>query len=120
MGNCCGKTDPEAFSQPGRVLGSAPPPTAGTAPVPKIVGGPPRTLGDGSVAEASGDADNARRRAAEAAEARAKAASKPGGKLQTQLAAQKKQTRSETLKDASQEQLRARETDQAAETRNWD
>ncbi|KAM0345327.1 hypothetical protein ACHAPU_006726 [Fusarium lateritium] len=138
MGNICGKTEPEAFSQPGRVLGSAPPPTAGTAPVPKKVGGPPRTLGGGSVPEASGDVDNARRRAAEAAEvrknppqnsnvpwsrdfdARAKATSKPGGKLQSQLAAQKKQTRSETLKDASQEQLRARESDQAAETRNWE
>ena len=47
-------------------------------------------------------------------QARAKAYAKPGGKLQTQLAAQKKQTRSDTLKDASQEQLRAREADQAA------
>ena len=52
-------------------------------------------------------------------QARAKASSKPGGKLQTQLAAQKKQTRSETLKDASQEQLRAREADQATEARSW-
>ncbi|RGP65660.1 hypothetical protein FLONG3_9163 [Fusarium longipes] len=121
MGNICGKTEPEAFSQPGRVLGTAPPPAAGTAPVPKTVGGPPRTLGGGSAAAAQGsdDPENARRKAAEAAEARAKAASKPGGKLQTQLAAQKKQTRSETLKDASQEQLRAREADQATEARNW-
>ncbi|EKJ71222.1 hypothetical protein NXS19_001260 [Fusarium pseudograminearum] len=121
MGNICGKTEPEAFSQPGRVLGTAPPPTSGTAPVPKQVGGPPRTLGGGSATAASGsdDPENARRKAAEAAEARAKAASKPGGKLQTQLAAQKKQTRSETLKDASQEQLRAREADQATEARNW-
>ncbi|EGU87310.1 hypothetical protein FOQG_07295 [Fusarium oxysporum f. sp. raphani 54005] len=119
MGNICGKTEPEAFSQPGRVLGSAPAPAAGTAPVPKKVGGPPRTLGSGPAAEASGETDDARRKAAEAAEARAKASSKPGGKLQTQLAAQKKQTRSETLKDASQEQLRAREADQAAEARNW-
>ncbi|KAM0564155.1 hypothetical protein ACHAPJ_000364 [Fusarium lateritium] len=120
MGNCCGKTESEAFSQPGRVLGSAPPPASGTAPVPKTVGGPPRTLGGGPSAEASSDPDTARRKAAEAAEARAKAYAKPGGKLQTQLAAQKKQTRSDTLKDASQEQLRAREADQAAETRNWE
>ncbi|KAJ4314311.1 hypothetical protein N0V84_008955 [Fusarium piperis] len=120
MGNCCGKSESEAFSQPGRVLGSAPPPASGTAPVPTTVGGPPRTLGGAAPAEASsGDADEARRRAAEAAEARAKAFAKPGGKLQTQLAAQKKQTRSGTLKDASQEQLRARDADEAAEARNW-
>ncbi|KAM0437757.1 hypothetical protein ACHAPT_002122 [Fusarium lateritium] len=121
MGNCCGKSDSEAFSQPGRVLGSAPPPASGTASVPTTVGGPPRTLGGSASAEASsGDAaDDARRKAAEAAEARAKAFAKPGGKLQTQLAAQKKQTRVDTLKDASQEQLRARDADQAAEARNW-
>ncbi|KAF4462501.1 hypothetical protein FALBO_10692 [Fusarium albosuccineum] len=121
MGNLCGKTDSEAFAQPGRVLGSAPAPASGTAPVPSKVGGPPRVLGGASSsAEASsGDPEDARRKAAEAAEARAKAYAKPGGKLQTQLAAQKKQTRSDALKDASQEQLRAREADQAAEARNW-
>ncbi|KAF5022113.1 hypothetical protein F66182_5859 [Fusarium sp. NRRL 66182] len=119
MGNCCGKTEPEAFSQPGRILGSAQQPASGTAPIPKTVGGPPRTLGGGPSAEASGEPDQARRKAAEAAKARAKAYAKPGGKLQTQLAAQKKQTRSDTLKDASQEQLRAREADQATEARNW-
>jgi hypothetical protein len=70
MGNICGKTEPEAFSQPGRVLGSAPAPAAGTAPVPKKVGGPPRTLGSGPAVEASGDTDDARRKAAEAAEVR--------------------------------------------------
>ena len=71
MGNICGKTEPEAFSQPGRVLGTAPPPAAGTAPVPKTVGGPPRTLGGGSaVAQGSDDPENARRKAAEAAEVR--------------------------------------------------
>ncbi|KAM5360608.1 hypothetical protein ACJZ2D_013631 [Fusarium nematophilum] len=111
MGNICGKTEPEPFSQPGRVLGTAPPPASGTAPVPKKIGGPPRILGGGSSGEASGDPDEARRRAAEAAEA--------SGKLQTQLTAQKKQTRADTLKDASEEQLRARESDQAAEARQW-
>ncbi|RTE78686.1 hypothetical protein BHE90_006841 [Fusarium euwallaceae] len=119
MGNCCGKSESEAFSQPGRVLGSAPPPASRTASVPTKVGGPPRTLGGAASAEGSSDADDARRRAAEAAEARAKAFAKPGGKLQTQLAAQKKQTRNDTLKDASQEQLRARDADEAAEARNW-
>ncbi|KAI1203160.1 hypothetical protein F5X97DRAFT_285121, partial [Nemania serpens] len=95
MGNICGKSDSEAFSQPGRVLGSAPPQPQ-RASVPAHVGGPPRTLGgDSPSAQASGgDADDARRRAAEAAEARAQAASaKSSGKLGAQLAAQKKQTR---------------------------
>ena len=68
MGNICGKESKEDnFSQPGRVLGSAPPQGPKTAPVPKKVGGPPRTLG-GSSNEASGDAADARRKAALAAE----------------------------------------------------
>lgn len=79
MGNICGKTESDAFSQPGRVLGSAPPQPQ-RASVPAHVGGPPRTLGGGggssSVQGNNGDnnninntaADDARRRAAEAAE----------------------------------------------------
>lgn len=73
MGSLCSKQEPEAFSQPGRRLDSAAPrSTAPTASVPPAaakpkVGGPPRTLG-GSAPGAGGSADDARRRAAEAAE----------------------------------------------------
>lgn len=71
MGNICGKSESEAFSQPGRVLGSAPPQPQ-SVPVPAHVGAPAQTPGGGS-APAQGDsrasaADDARRRAAEAAE----------------------------------------------------
>ncbi|CAM1506760.1 Fc.00g064010.m01.CDS01 [Cosmosporella sp. VM-42] len=121
MGNICGKTESEPFSQPGRVLGTAPPPNYGTAAVPKKVGGPPRTLGGGAPAEGGSSLaqDDARRKAAEAAEARAKALGK-GGKLKSQLDAQKKQNRVDTLKDASNQELRSRDADEAAKARNWD
>lgn len=149
MGNICGKTESEP-SQPGRLLGSAPPPGPKTSRVPQKVGGPPRTLGSAGDAN-SGDASDARRKAAEAAEvrkeadptkplslpfastfltvtdffffdprqARAKASSK-GGKLQSQLNAQKKQNRLSTLAEASNQELRARDADEAAQTRNWE
>ncbi|KAK5990843.1 hypothetical protein PT974_09118 [Cladobotryum mycophilum] len=114
MGNICGKTeDPDPFSQPGRVLGSAPPPGPKTAPVPKKVGGPPRTLGGGAAVGGASNPGEARSKAAQAAEARAKAASQ-GGKLQAQLSAQKKQTRTNTLAEASGQEVRARDADEAA------
>ncbi|KAI0486228.1 hypothetical protein F4859DRAFT_361760 [Xylaria cf. heliscus] len=120
MGNICGKSDSEAFSQPGRVLGSAPPQLQRVS-VPAHVGGPPRTLGGGSPAAqgTSGDADDARRRAAEAAEARAQAASakSSSGKLGAQLAAQKKQTRNDTLQEISNNERRQRDADEAAQAR---
>ncbi|PHH76512.1 hypothetical protein CDD82_3962 [Ophiocordyceps australis] len=117
MGNLCGKQDAEPTS-PGRVLGSAPPRASQPkrAPVPASVGGPPRTLGSQG-ASSSGDA---RQRAAEAAEARAKAASSKGGKLQSQLEAQKRQSRNDILKQASAQQQRARDADDAARARAWD
>ncbi|KAI0432966.1 hypothetical protein F5Y09DRAFT_114248 [Xylaria sp. FL1042] len=124
MGNICGKSESEAFSQPGRVLGSAPPQPE-RASVPARVGGPPRTLGGGSP-EAQGNSggatDNeARRRAAEAAEARAQAASaKSSGKLGAQLAAQKKQTRNDTLQEISNNERRQRDADEAAQARVHD
>ncbi|CEJ86002.1 hypothetical protein VHEMI03981 [[Torrubiella] hemipterigena] len=120
MGNICGKTESDNFSQPGRVVGSRPA-QASTAPVPKTVkvGGPARTLGERSVT--ASEPGDARRRAAEAAEARAQAANKKGGKLQQQLAAQKKQTRSGTLREASKQEVQARRADEnAADIRNWD
>ena len=84
MGNICGKSDSDAFAQPGRVLGSAPPPgqpqrasvppgaLGGGGPSSSVsrVGGPPRTLGGGP-APPSDSPDEARRKAAEAAEVRA-------------------------------------------------
>lgn len=125
MGNICGKQD-DPYAQPGRRVGdssaSATNPSKKTVPVPKKVGGPGRTLG-GSTSGDSGSAgaDEARRRAAEAAEARAaKGSGKPAGKLQTQLNQQKKQNRSETLKEASSQEVRTREADEAARARNWE
>lgn len=83
MGNLCSKSDSENFAQPGRVLGSAPEqPQRASVPanVGRTVGGPPRTLGSAggatgnygtvSTPATSGAEDDARRRAAEAAEVR--------------------------------------------------
>ncbi|KAI1263100.1 hypothetical protein F5Y18DRAFT_429572 [Xylariaceae sp. FL1019] len=122
MGNICGKSESEAFSQPGRVLGSAPPQPE-RASIPAKVGGPPRTLRgsnatpQANAGDSSGDAD-ARRRAAEAAEARAQAtSSKYSGPLGSKLAAQKKQTRNDTLQEISNEERRQRDADEAAQAR---
>ncbi|KAH6660170.1 hypothetical protein BKA67DRAFT_653371 [Truncatella angustata] len=125
MGQCCGKADSDNFQTPGRSLGSAPPqPERAPVPQSRKVGGPPRTLGGSGSAsgqDAGGEAAaDARRKAAEAAEARAKAAQKTTGKLSEQLQAQKRQTRQDTLNEASQNELRAREADQAAQARNYD
>jgi hypothetical protein len=51
--------------------------------------------------------------------ARAAKSSKSGGKLQAQLDAQRKQTRNDTLKDASQQELRQRDAEEGVEARNW-
>ncbi|KAI0851410.1 hypothetical protein F5Y00DRAFT_8671 [Daldinia vernicosa] len=120
MGNICGKSESENFSQPGRVLGSAPPPQPERSSVPASVGGPPRTLGGNPQKQPqdNSNAEEARKRAAEAAEARANAtASKSTGKLGTQLAAQKKQTRNDTLKELSNNEIRQRDADEAANAR---
>lgn len=73
MGNLCGKQSKDGFDGPGRTLGSAPP-SATKASVPatesagsnkkRIVGGPPRTLGEGN------SGDDPRSAAAAAAEVR--------------------------------------------------
>lgn len=72
MGNLCSKSDKDdGFSTPGRVLGSAPPqPQRASVPATKVVGGPPRTLGGTEPGAGSDSAspDEARMRAAEAAE----------------------------------------------------
>ena len=70
MGNICGKQD-DPYAQPGRRVGSAPAQSSSnnkTVPVPKKVGGPGRTLGGTSQDSSAAGADDARRRAAEAAE----------------------------------------------------
>jgi len=123
MGNICGKSESENFSSPGRTVGAPPaggPPKSSSVPAKaKVSSGPGRTLGGGGAAEGQ-SSDDARSRAAEAAEARAKAANKPGGKLKSQLAAQKQQTRWNTLNEASNEVVMNREAEDAARARNWD
>lgn len=73
MGNICGKQD-DPFAQPGRRVGESANPqnNSKTVPVPKKVGGPGRTLGNGpqEAGSASAGPDEARRKAAEAAEVR--------------------------------------------------
>lgn len=72
MGNICGKTDSKNFSSPGRTVGIPSPSAPKTAPLPKKVGGPPRTLGGAarSTEDTSQGQVDARRKAAEAAEVR--------------------------------------------------
>jgi len=122
MGNLCGKeSSPDPFSQPGRILSSAPPPKT-TSSLPRTVGGPAQRLGSNSPTPApQTDAQqaDARRKAAEAAEARANAASKSKGRLEKQLQEQKKQTRVDTLGAASQDERRQREVDAAQESRTY-
>ncbi|KAF2842480.1 hypothetical protein M501DRAFT_998799 [Patellaria atrata CBS 101060] len=127
MGNLCGKqSKSENFSGEGRVLGAAPIPAAAPrAPVPSEqqrqkavpkVGGPARTLGGSSVGETRGDDPKAA--AARAAEERANRATATG-KLGKQLEAQRKQTRTATLEQVSQENRAQRDADAGMEARNW-
>ncbi|KPI37925.1 uncharacterized protein AB675_3204 [Cyphellophora attinorum] len=122
MGNLCSKSSnqPDNFSSPGRPLGgAATQSTPSSAPVPQKIttNSPGRTLG-GDGATPSGQ-DNARSEAARAAEARAAAASKPGGKLSSQLSAQKKQTQNQLLNAGSEQERRARDADSAAQTQAY-
>lgn len=47
------------------------------------------------------------------------AANKPGGKLATNLSAQKRQTQNQTLNVGSEQERMARTADANTETRNW-
>ncbi|KAI9819926.1 MAG: hypothetical protein M1827_006496 [Pycnora praestabilis] len=121
MGNLCGKeSKPDPFSQPGRTLENGAAPSASTSGVPKRtttgqkISGPGRTLG-GPVRS---DTEDARRAAAQAAEERARA-NQPKGKLGAQLAAQRQQTRTDTLGQVSKDERRTRDVDAASEARNW-
>ncbi|KIW85936.1 hypothetical protein AYO21_08578 [Fonsecaea monophora] len=120
MGNLCSKSanKPDNFSTPGRTVGASTQSKQTTAPVPqKITSSTPgRPLGGG---DGASSADDARSAAARAAEERAARASKTGGKLSTQLSAQKKQTQNQLLNSGSEAERRARDADQGAEARNW-
>lgn len=50
---------------------------------------------------------------------RAAGTNKPGGKLATNLANQKKQTQNQLLNEASETERRARDADENAQARNW-
>ncbi|KAK2799931.1 hypothetical protein FQN50_008324 [Emmonsiellopsis sp. PD_5] len=130
MGNICSKSanKSDPFSQPGRVLGSAPTPSSQpprAAVPPKINAAkttPGRTLGGGQ-SQVPGPVEGARGAAAQAAEERDRAAkqaaaSKKKGKLGTQLAAQQGQSHKEILTEASRMERAAREADE--ERRRWD
>ncbi|KAK0628446.1 hypothetical protein B0T17DRAFT_614361 [Bombardia bombarda] len=92
MGNICGKESADPFAQPGRRLDTAPPPIPASVAVPASA----------SIAPLS---------TRPTAKARAQAASGTGGKLSSQLAAQKRQTHNTALKEASSVQRRQREVD---------
>ncbi|EAT85496.1 hypothetical protein HBI56_134640 [Parastagonospora nodorum] len=116
MGNLCGKQSSDNFEGQGRTLGSAPAP-ATKASIPsnvapkRTVGGPPRTLGESNVENDP--------KAAAAAAAEARNNKTTSGDLQKKLDAQKRQTNNQTLQQAAEENRRAREADQATETRNY-
>jgi len=113
MGNICGKESADSFAKPGRTLSSAPPPSnTTTIPVPKS-----RKVG--GKAAAVPNSEDARRQAAAAAEARAQKSSKPAGKLERDLQEQRKQTRTDTLRQASKEERAARNADSNAEILNY-
>ncbi|KAH0544058.1 hypothetical protein FGG08_001676 [Glutinoglossum americanum] len=109
MGNLCGKESSDPFVGPGRQLGSSTPQGSSShAPVPQgnkpKITGFGRTLGGnthGGARDETGDGD-ARRQAAKAAEERAKSR-QPKGKLGTQLAQQRQQTRTDTLGSLSED-----------------
>ncbi|KAE8147409.1 hypothetical protein BDV25DRAFT_160443 [Aspergillus avenaceus] len=125
MGNICSrsKNEPESFTTPGRVLGSNPSPApnkpAGPrAPLPaKATTG--RPLGGGGAPGAGDDTADARSNAAIAAQKRAESAGGKG-KLGSKLAAQKAQTHTQTLTEASRDERAARDADNAASARRWE
>ncbi|OJD12628.1 hypothetical protein AJ78_06815 [Emergomyces pasteurianus Ep9510] len=126
MGSFCSKSanPTEPFAQPGRVLGTNPnPPQAPRASLPRKVGssqaGTGRTLGGQGPDQGKSDPRNAAARAAEERAAKQTSTAKKG-KLGSQLAAQKAQTRNETLDEVSRHNRAAREADAAAAARRWD
>jgi len=117
MGNlCCKPSKKDNFSSPGRVVGAAPTPPS--KPISKI----PSPLTASMKPQASSpDAVEAKKKAAEAAEARAAAQTSTSkqGKLGEQLAEQKKQARKDTLNQVSEENRRHRDMDASTEIRTY-
>lgn len=141
MGSCCSKSSEDNFAGPGRQLGSTPAAGPDRASIPPLnkqkpkISGTGRTLGSNS---GGGSTDDPRAAAARAAEVSPKlykrtcdrahtkgrsqeraAKSQPKGKLGEQLAAQKAQTRTDTLAEASAEVRGARIQGQNAADRAW-
>ncbi|KAL9080049.1 MAG: hypothetical protein Q9157_001133 [Trypethelium eluteriae] len=149
MGNCFGKqsSSEENFSGPGRTLGSAP--TPGSEPIarPTI---PARSSAGKTLGGGDASSDDPRSAAAKAAEVGGsslnnatarkivdkhapregrwsrfatleRAAKGPNkGVLGKKLDAQRQQTRTNTLDEASRETRLQRDADEIAQTRNWD
>ncbi|OJI97532.1 hypothetical protein ASPVEDRAFT_146890 [Aspergillus versicolor CBS 583.65] len=145
MGNICSRSKNESaaepFARPGRVLGSSADNSAPRASVPANAKSkshwqsPGRTLGGGGgggenanpgAGTASGtgaveDTDDARAKAALAAQKRAEATGPANkGKLGSKLAAQKAQTQNQTLNEVSRDERAARDADGASAARRWD
>ncbi|KAL4914169.1 hypothetical protein BDW62DRAFT_148558 [Aspergillus aurantiobrunneus] len=150
MGNICSscksESEAEPFSRPGRVLGSSTANPAPRASVPanaksqSYFHSPGRTLGGsgggGNVNSGAGtgteaatgpgtgtleDANDARSKAAFAAQKRAEASGPTSkGKLGNKLAAQKAQTQAQTLNEVSRDERAARDADGASAARRWD
>ncbi|RAL11553.1 uncharacterized protein BO97DRAFT_406191 [Aspergillus homomorphus CBS 101889] len=143
MGNICSKSsnEPDAFARPGRVLGAndttnttsaaTTKPSGPRASLPKShsstnwgSGPSGRTVGgDGTAASTPGkDNEDARAKAALAAQKRAESANNTAskGKLGSKLAEQRAQTQAQTLVKASQDEIAARDADGAAEARRWE
>ncbi|KAI4183067.1 MAG: hypothetical protein L6R41_005622 [Letrouitia leprolyta] len=126
MGNLCSKSSnkpsssSDPFSHPGRTLSSAPPPPQSRAQIPKSTT-QGRTLGGGGAVGGESAAEDARRAAARAAEERAAAAKSGGqkGKLARELAAQRGQSRVDTLEGVSREERRRREVEEGRGAREW-
>ncbi|KAL2365088.1 hypothetical protein RJZ56_001977 [Blastomyces dermatitidis] len=124
MGSFCSKSanPTEPFAQPGRVLGTNPnPPQAPRASLPRNASAG-RALGPGGGPGPGQRTEDPRNAAARAAEERAakQSLSAKKGKLSSQLAAQKAQTRNETLDEASRHNRATREADATAAVRRWD
>ncbi|KAL4976756.1 hypothetical protein BDW66DRAFT_47187 [Aspergillus desertorum] len=149
MGNMCSSSknqaEPGPSSRPGRVLGSNTANSTPRASIPATAKSKPkshfespgRTLGSGISPNAGAgagspgtghesgkrtleDTNDARAKAAMAAQKRAAASGANKGKLGTQLAAQRAQTQTQTLNEHSREERAARDADGAAAARRWD
>lgn len=122
MGNLCSRSsnEPDHFSSPGRVIGSAPPIPA-SVPVPKTTNpnSPGRPLGGGI--DRSEDPSDLRTAAATAAERRAQATPQgtSGGSLSAKLREEQRQTMGALRAAASKEEQKKRAAEEANEVRMY-